>query len=389
MTNRIRSVTTWLMMLMLILGSGTFSTLAQGDTSAGGGALFSADGIDSAILAQADLADADAGATLLLELLEVAPDNELPPHQTTSPELFYVLGGVVTFQDDFGFVSAIDAGRVVTLHAGTAYTLSNADSETGRLLRVRLAGDAAATLVATPAPGDGDSTTILMRAPLEDFEPEGARIYLGRAQFGANTDSGDQSHSGPLGIYVEHGAVNVVSPSGLVGAIDAGRAVNLPAETPLRASTGDSETVAFITGVSGLEGEPFTRIWTEADGTAPNSVLESGQTWQTRKAELTVEIIPYPLLTRFAFTYTNIGDTAAEVQFDRNQITVTDDRGGEWTNPYATCEPTQVLDPGESISCRLQLKPPDGTDRGPLVVTIHVGAFGAIQDATWQTEIDR
>lgn len=81
MTRRIGSVTTWLMILTLALGSSTCGAMAQeGDAS---GPLFEAVGIDATVLAQADIADLDAGSILLLELIELAPDTELSTHRTT------------------------------------------------------------------------------------------------------------------------------------------------------------------------------------------------------------------------------------------------------------------------------------------------------------------
>ena len=228
MTRRIRSLTVWLMILTLTLGSSALGATAQQDDASD--PLFEADGVDATSLAQADIGDLESGATLLLELIELAPETELPTHRTTSPELLYTLGGAVTFQDNFGFASVVDASQVVSLNAGTEYTISNAESEAGRLLRLRLAGGADATADATPAAGADDAgTTVLMQAPLNGIELEGGRLFLGRAQFGAGSDSGEQAHAGPLGIYVDSGTLNVVSPSGLVGAIDAGRAVSLPA----------------------------------------------------------------------------------------------------------------------------------------------------------------
>src|SRR5690606_33921940 len=105
-------------------------------------------------------------------------------------------------------------------------------------------------------------------------------------------------------------------------------------------------------------------------------------------ADLTIEITPFDNVTRFGFTYTNTGETAANLAFDSNLISVTDDRGGVWGTPFSDCRRSQELPAGESYSCRLQLNPPAGTARGPMVLTIHVGAFGDVQDARWQAEID-
>ena len=103
---------------------------------------------------------------------------------------------------------------------------------------------------------------------------------------------------------------------------------------------------------------------------------------------MTVTVRPFTSVVRFELIYTNTGQSVAEVAFDRNLISVTDDRGGEWGNPFATCESTTELAPAEAFGCTIQFNPPSGTDRGPMVLTFNVGAFGEVQDATWQMAID-
>jgi hypothetical protein len=375
--------------VMLLSTLSPMVTSAQGEAEApAGDQLFSAEGVEASVLARAEIEQLDPDSTLLLELIELVPGTEMPLRETRSPELFFILSGTVVFHDNFGFVSAVEAGTDVSLNADIQYTIANPEREPGRFLRLRLAaaGDAGATPDAAPA--TGGTITALARVSLQDLPLDRARMYLGRARFGAGADSGDQAHTGPIALFIQSGALDILSPSGLVGTIGAGQAVSLPPATPLRASTGGTEAVAFIAGVSGSDDATFTRIWSAADGTPPDTVLDPGQAWRTQTATLTVDIHQYSQVMGIDLVYTNIGESNIDVTIDPESITMTDDSDREWRFLRTDCPAAQELSPGDEIACSAHFNPPPGTARGPLVLSIGVGAMGDVRDATWRAKID-
>ena len=280
MTRRIRLMMAWMMVLSMTVGSGAYGAMAQEGTPAvppsSATQLFAVDGIDAPVVASAPVADASSiDGALLLERLELPAGASQSPRTTASAELYYVESGALSIQDAFGFGTTIPAGNALPLNAGTTVTLANRGAEPAVVLRLRLSDGVAAASDAT----DGEATpvdltagttqgadeiapTVLVQMPVSGLSLDSGQVFLSRATFSPGSATGEQGHAGPIGIYVESGALNVVSPSGFQGTIGAGQGVSLPAETPLQASTVDSEAMVLIVGI-GAADAPFGEVTPE------------------------------------------------------------------------------------------------------------------------------
>lgn len=261
MFRRVSSLVISVIVVVLGVLANSVISLAQDATPQATDAeqLFTAEGIDAPILAQADLGDVDiSGGMLVLERIEIPANAQLAPRTTLAPELLYVETGTLALQDDFGFATLVMVGNEISINAGTTYTIGNQGVEPVELLRLRLADDAAtagatpsdltATPMATPVAA-GVEPTVLISVPVEMFASDAIMIFLASATFAAGTETGEQGDAGPIGLYVEDGSLQVVSPSGIEGTVSAGQGVGLPAETPLQASADDGEATALIVGV--------------------------------------------------------------------------------------------------------------------------------------------
>jgi hypothetical protein len=192
----------------------------------------------------------------------------MPQHTAGSLELLAVQTGSLSIEDNFGFTSPAAAGDSLSLAAGTTYTLTNAGPEDATLLRASLsAGQEAPTSPSTPvgtpaspasmvqatpvlASGATGTSTRLIDLPVETLPSAESAFFLAEITFAPASESGEQSHAGPIALYVQTGTLAVQSPSGLAGQLQQGQAVALPESAPLVASNqGNDQAVAYVLGV--------------------------------------------------------------------------------------------------------------------------------------------
>ena len=435
MTRRIGSLVTWAAVIALTVGFGALSVLAQSGGTDADRQLFTVAGIDAPIVAREDIAALDPGATLLFERIALPPATELPVRTTTSPELYYVQAGEFSVQDDFGFGTTVPDGTALTLKPGTTVTAGNEGSEAATVLRLRISDGAAAeegsaVQEATPSGQAGATTTLLIELPLEDGAAGASQMYLARATFAPGATTGEQGHTGPVGVYVESGTLSIASPSGFEGTIGAEQGVVLPADMPLRASAMDAEVVVVLVGVGPDEG-PFAEVvaapeptvmptapgpswqviqsspqaspgaWPQASpaamavstgtpiaATDPGLLLQMGDTLQGQGASLEVQVGEFSSRDgiRITFTYRNLSDSRVDFTIPNGYVDVHDDLGVTW-KPVAG---------GKYTGLRVILEPDDTFEGGwwwmpqkreldkysaNVFVTFH--NFGGIPVAKW------
>lgn len=220
-----------------------------------------ADGIESSVLAQAGADELPDDSVLLLERLSVAPGGGLPPHTSTATEVLVVSEGAVTIADSFGFSATTSAGQALTFAPDSSYELTNTGAEAAVVLRLGTStgetadtddADVIAPSGASPVavPVEDPDSEVLLSQPIADPPSGPIELFIASAVFEPGATSGELAHSGPLGLVIESGALDVLSPSGLVGQLAEGAAVVLPETAPLVATNnGASDTSVLFVGV--------------------------------------------------------------------------------------------------------------------------------------------
>ena len=281
------------LILVSLLAAGNTS-LAQGDATPSGAAsqeLFTAEGVTAPISASTDVDDlAVSDPHLVLERITIPGGDDLATHTAASPELLLVEDGELSFEDDFGFSYTVATDEELSINADASYTLFNDSADAVSILRLSLVSPNRASGQGTPVSARGAGATpetasaseVLIDRAVEALPTGPATLFISQATFAPGSESGEQGHAGPLGLYVEDGVLSVQSPSGATGQLKASSAVVLPADTPLVASnTTDDDASALFVGivesgpalVSEVTPEPTATL--EATATAaPTAPLE-------------------------------------------------------------------------------------------------------------------
>lgn len=385
-----RSLLFRILIAALVLGPlGRTTASAQGDAALPV-AVFAERGVDLAVVAAADAElAAGAGTHLTLERVTVPTETEFGPFAPTTPTLVAVEQGAFVSEDDRGFLARVDAPFQTVLAPPTAVTWTT--SEATSLLLLSLDEPAAFP----EAAGIERETIASLPAPQL---PEGAvTFFVASVGIQPNSASVRVDHTGPVGLSIRSGRVEVLSPSGLEGALETGASMIFPAGAPLDllGSAGE-EASAVIFGVVERAAPETILQATVTDicrnlgiaCTDPGTTLANGETWQGPTGTLTMlgstgsdpgTWVAGPQL-RLELTYRNTGENAVDFSVDPTTISVTSDDGQAWY-PTGSAHRFQ-LEPGESDQMVVRVSPP--ADVGPGQVQITVTDFGDIDHAQWQ-----
>lgn len=213
--------------------------------------------VDDLAAGDVDLSTVSPGA-LSLERVVMPAGASLESRQVATAELLYVERGEVTLVDNLGLTSTLTEENGVHLRAGATYEARNDGTDDASILRLSLvASGADATPVvapiATPIAGSAaDDVVVVLLAEfaLAEIPTSTATLFLARATWELDVDSGPYTQHGPIGMLVEAGTLTISSPSGIDAQLDEGNAVLLPADQPLRTrNDGGSDGVALLFGV--------------------------------------------------------------------------------------------------------------------------------------------
>jgi quercetin dioxygenase-like cupin family protein len=425
--------------------------------------LFEAEGVDAPILSSTTISAQDvAEPRFLLERLELHLDSTMPEHIATTTELLYVEAGTISITDNFGFTSTLTAGSPLSLVAGTEYSLSNDGVETVSLLRASLAPgqdastgsesiadtDVTASPVASPmaTPITEDLTESAVESPISgtsvtlidlptDAMPSGeGSFYLAQVSFDPGAESGEQTHSGPVALYIEAGTLIVQSPSGLSGQLQQGQAVILPEAAPLVASNqGNEQAVAYVLGMVEMGKSPMAVVTpapeptptleptpeptattvptptaepsptpeptptpaptavptpTPIPSTESGTILQLGETWRVEGATMTVSLSDQSSGgAGLTFSYTNLSDSRVDFLPSTGALRVYDDQRNSWEPHENGIEDLLnnriILEPGETFEHKVHIWQPNGYDPYSSNTFVVVEGFGEIGYAKW------
>lgn len=299
------------MISMSLLASGGLS-LAQDESTpavqngtpseAAGQSLFTAQGVNAPISASTDVDDLSVSDShLVLERIQIAEGADLLAHTAASPELLLVEEGQLSFEDDFGFSSTVEANEQLAINADASYTLFNDGNDAVSVLRLSLVSPEVESTQGTPVsqgtpvtgargatPETVDASEVLMDRPVDVLPSGPATMFISQATFAPGSESGEQGHAGPLGIYVEDGILSVQSPSGATGQLKPESGVVLPDNASLVASNqGDGEAVVLLVGVVESGSSLVTEVTPVPTATsAPTATLVPTATTQPTQTPL-------------------------------------------------------------------------------------------------------
>lgn len=262
MQRNLLRIFTMLLSLVMIFGGAQSDIAAQSK-------LIDHAGVESRLLGSVDVDPAAVhGRALLLESLTLPPSGVFEGVTGTSPEIISVTEGTAYVTDGFGFGSDLAVGETVTLASGSEYRLSNTGSSDVIVLRTYFAhidGEIATPVAALAASAVASPGVEIKRDSLAEIDTSSiagnsATLYLGFVSLDAASTTGEQAHSGPLGVYVNSGTISMVSPSGLEGVVATNASAALPAQTSLTVRSGDSPAAFYVAGVSEVLFPLFTEI---------------------------------------------------------------------------------------------------------------------------------
>ena len=292
----------YVMAVVLALISMTFLaghlSLAQDDSTPFAGSspvgtstdnLFVAEGIDAPISASTDVDELTVSDPhLVLERIEIPATADSTTHTAAAPELLLVEDGELSFEDGFGFSSTVDADEQLAINADASYTLFNDSDDSVSVLRLSLTSPEAESTQGTPVstgqrgatPVPADSAEVLIDRSVDALPSTAATMFISQATLAPGSESGEQGHAGPLGIYVEDGILSVQSPSGAAGQLKPESGVVLPENASLAASNeGDVEAVVLLVGVVESGPSLVTEVTPEPTATlAPTATTPPTQT---------------------------------------------------------------------------------------------------------------
>lgn len=404
-----------------------------------------ADGVDSGILAQARADELSEDSMLLLERLSIPLGGALPLHTASATEVLHVTEGAVAITDSFGFSATTLAGQSLTFAPGSGYELPNTGDETAVVLRLGTAAGefvvasdsdviqpSGATPVASPV-ADSDSE-VLLSQPMADPVSGPVELFIAQAVFEPGATSGELAHAGPLGLVIESGALDVLSPSGIVGQLSEGAAVVLPETAPLVATnSGTSDTSVLFAGVvasgetllSGITPTPAPTVPppptleptatsepTEAPEPTPTpipsptpapteiptptpmpitesgTILQMGETWDGGDASMNVQVSgTWYAGLYIEMSYRNLSSSRVDFLVPDGFLAVHDDLRLPWGSNSEGDELTGqrvILDPDETLVHSWSIYPPDiNFEDYSANVFITFRNFGTIPDAKW------
>jgi quercetin dioxygenase-like cupin family protein len=238
---------------------------------------------DIALLADAVVGQVPSGPSLLhLSHLTLAPGWYGEYRSASGPFLLFTLNGTLTFFGDDDEPITVAAGDSISVQADDRYTLANESSEPATVIRVLVAppSDSAANVanfvpvapdpqtsstVATPA------VSVLVRATLAEV-PAAGRLFLACASWPGASDGGElHRHPGPVGVWVERGALAISEQRTLPFQ---GCNVFLPGETH-QTRAAEPKTAALLFGLI-PEGEPLWQPVAAASNVDPLDEVTCG-----------------------------------------------------------------------------------------------------------------
>lgn len=238
-------------------------------------------GVASSVLAQSDLgfpasiavtklasgevpSSADSPGAISLDRIVLPAKAGLPVRQVPTIEILYVEKGTLTVADGLGLSSALPAEKSVHLRAGSSYTAINDSADDVSFLRLSFVGE-----ISAATPGVAASTQVSAKAvvtSLASFDvatmpTSPATLFLNRATWKSDADTGTYIQNGPIGMYTESGTLTITSPSGIDGELGEGKAVLLPADQELRTrNDGNDDAVALLFGIVPANGPATTAV---------------------------------------------------------------------------------------------------------------------------------
>lgn len=192
--------------------------------------------------------DAAGETYLTLERITIGEGETFGPLAPTSPELIVMDAGALQQQDERGFWARMEAPYQMALSPGDQVAWSAA-SETN-LLRVQLT-DAMPNDIAF----EGVTVERVAQFRLDEVPAGPIQIFVGQASVSARSGGARLEQDGSLGIVVESGSLDLVSPSGLEGTLGEGQSALYSDGAPIEIlGTSDNDSAeALLVGVSPSE----------------------------------------------------------------------------------------------------------------------------------------
>jgi hypothetical protein len=350
--------------------------------------------IDISILATGMVElDPSTGTHLTLERVTIQPDTVFGPFTSMSPTLIAAETGAFLTEDERGFMAHVRAPFQTVLPSASTVTWTVSDVTT--FFRLSLAD-------APTSPAEGVEVHAIASLKVDELPAGAAQLFLATAAVGTDAGSVRIDHLGPVGLSVQTGSMDLLSPSGLEGTLETGSSMFFPNSMALDIlGTNGADATALIFGVVDAAANPAIQASLfnhdcrnpNVECTPPGTSLGNGESWHTPTASLTLRgstntdsnvwIAGREL--KLEFTYTNRSQEHVAFVVSPASFRVTDDQGTSWSLSGGY-ERTFELDPGESDLMTIRLKPP--TNGGVGTTLIEVAEFGDIEAAQWQGQVE-
>ena len=186
-----------------------------------------------------------AGAYLTLERLSIEEGATLGPMTPVSPDLIVIERGALQEQDERGFWKRMEAPYQIPLEPGVAVTWSATQATSLLRLRLTEAGPDDAAF-------NGIEVERVAQFRLDALPEDIVHMFIAEASISSQSGGARLEHDGSLGIVVESGALDLVSPSGLEGTLGEGQSALYPDGAPIGilGSSDNSSAEALLVGVS-------------------------------------------------------------------------------------------------------------------------------------------
>lgn len=367
---------------------------------------------------------------LTLKRVNLSRNQQYEINGETSPTFFNVSVADAQLQDSQGLTKTIATGTSMNLPAGSFFSLTSAgDSETVLLTQ---------TIDDADYKNANSRGMILSTLPITEIEIN-PRAFITEISLPANTEPQTFADDGAVSVFVDAGAVDFMSPGGIVGQslednsfiVDAGNKLIFGSETGAK---------TLLIGISHSNGDPVNEIGKDGAGTNTSDqtsgevadvetsetptlpTVRIGDPWVGPEGTITVTVEKFSISTSYSkilandtpgqfeegerltdgvafvrinVTFTNTTDTQVDFPIDRSAVQLTDDKGLTWLRRSGDGEDIvgqQVsLAPGESMTLSdfyyggYDLVNDTRTEASQYVadVTIRLFGFPGIPEARW------
>ena len=172
----------------------------------------------------------------------------------TGPELLFLEAGDLQVQDELGLAATVTAGSSRLIEQGSSYLLRNPGATTVTVLRLAISGPPPGTGdgPATPTvegPGGVSVQSLLMGDAQAPIWSGPATLFIGRATYEPEADTGFHAHPGTTGLIAETPGLLLTGPSGIEGELPVGTGVTLMSAPHRERNAGTTSVTALVAGM--------------------------------------------------------------------------------------------------------------------------------------------